>query len=145
MRKCANFFRYMTIHPIPLNFLIYEENFILFFISAVFPSCYDGKCATQRSQYLLCRIRGKKRELLDALNRTHTPFSKLLTGGINFRFWPIFCRVLYVLCTSKTSTLEYVPLVKGMSRATSLHKGNNVLDRFRFQKKGIDQFSQVFV
>ncbi len=25
----------MTMHPIPLNFLIYEENFILFFISAV--------------------------------------------------------------------------------------------------------------
>jgi hypothetical protein len=23
----------MTLHPIPLNFLIYEENFIFFFIS----------------------------------------------------------------------------------------------------------------
>jgi hypothetical protein len=26
---------YMTLHPIPLNFLIYEENFILFFISVL--------------------------------------------------------------------------------------------------------------
>jgi hypothetical protein len=25
----------MTLHPIPLNFLIYEENFIFFFISAL--------------------------------------------------------------------------------------------------------------
>jgi hypothetical protein len=25
----------MTLHPIPLNFLIYEENFILFFISVL--------------------------------------------------------------------------------------------------------------
>ncbi len=26
----------MTLHPIPLNFLIYEENFLFFFISVVF-------------------------------------------------------------------------------------------------------------
>jgi hypothetical protein len=26
----------MTLHPIPLNFLIYEENFIYFFISVPF-------------------------------------------------------------------------------------------------------------
>jgi hypothetical protein len=26
--------QYTTFHPIPLNFLIYEENFIFFFISA---------------------------------------------------------------------------------------------------------------
>jgi hypothetical protein len=26
--------KYMTLHPNPLNFLIYEDNFILFFISA---------------------------------------------------------------------------------------------------------------
>ncbi len=38
MRKCANFSpfmrsrdSYMTLHPIPLNFLIYEENLIYFF------------------------------------------------------------------------------------------------------------------
>ncbi len=40
-RKCANFstymrrplvvYSYMTLHPIPINFLIYEENFILFY------------------------------------------------------------------------------------------------------------------
>ncbi len=41
MRKCANFPHiwggrksYMTLHPVPLNFLIYEENFLFFFISA---------------------------------------------------------------------------------------------------------------
>jgi hypothetical protein len=28
----------MTLHPIPLNFLIYEENFIFFFISVICPS-----------------------------------------------------------------------------------------------------------
>jgi hypothetical protein len=42
MRKCANFspYRYvavshicMTLHPIPLNFLIFEENVLFFFIS----------------------------------------------------------------------------------------------------------------
>ncbi len=75
-------------------------------------------------------------------SHTHTPLSKLLTGGINFRFWPIFISVLYVLCTSKTSTKQFVPLVKRMSRATSLHTRNNVLDRFRFQKKGNDQFTK---
>jgi hypothetical protein len=73
----------MTMHP--LNFLIIEENFIFFFISAVFPSCYDGKCATQRSQYLPCRIREKKRELLDALNRTHThAIFKIIDRGHQF-------------------------------------------------------------
>jgi hypothetical protein len=29
----------MTLHPINLNFLIYEENFILFFISVYFELC----------------------------------------------------------------------------------------------------------
>jgi hypothetical protein len=28
----------MTLHPIPLNFLIYEENFVFFFISVIGPS-----------------------------------------------------------------------------------------------------------
>jgi hypothetical protein len=35
----------MTLHPIPLNFLIHEENFILFFISeewSVSPICRIG-------------------------------------------------------------------------------------------------------
>jgi hypothetical protein len=39
----------MTLHPIPLNFLIYEENFLFFFISADFfgggfclRSCFQG-------------------------------------------------------------------------------------------------------
>jgi hypothetical protein len=27
----------MTLHPIPLNFLIYEENFLIFFISVNIP------------------------------------------------------------------------------------------------------------
>jgi hypothetical protein len=43
MRKCtyispnmrSRWESYMTLHPIPLNFLIYEENFISFFISVV--------------------------------------------------------------------------------------------------------------
>ncbi len=30
---CGGRYAYMTLHPIPLNFLIYEENFIFFFIS----------------------------------------------------------------------------------------------------------------
>jgi hypothetical protein len=42
MRKCTNIFTIyeevvshicMTLHPISLNFLIYEENFLFFFIS----------------------------------------------------------------------------------------------------------------
>ncbi len=44
MRKCTNIFTIYeevvshickTLHPIPLNVLIYEENFILFFISVL--------------------------------------------------------------------------------------------------------------
>jgi hypothetical protein len=31
----------MTLHPIPLNFLIYEDNFISFFISAEQPARHD--------------------------------------------------------------------------------------------------------
>jgi hypothetical protein len=32
---------YMTLHPIPLNFLIYEGNFISFFISVVIVIGYE--------------------------------------------------------------------------------------------------------
>ncbi len=36
----------MTLHPIPLNFLIYEENFILFFISASSMAVAKDICRT---------------------------------------------------------------------------------------------------
>ncbi len=36
MRKGANILPYMTLHSIPLSFLIYEENFIIFFISVLY-------------------------------------------------------------------------------------------------------------
>jgi hypothetical protein len=36
MHKYKEVRSYMTLHPIPLNFLIYEENFLFFFISVHF-------------------------------------------------------------------------------------------------------------
>jgi hypothetical protein len=39
----------MTSHPIPLNFLIYEENFLLFFQCKVYPWFYIG--GTSLSEY----------------------------------------------------------------------------------------------
>jgi hypothetical protein len=50
--ECANFPPYMrnplvmTLHPIPLNFLIYEENFIFYFFSVM--SSWDRIFAEQK-------------------------------------------------------------------------------------------------
>ncbi len=43
MRKCTNIFTIyeeVVLHPIPLNFLIYEENFLFFFIGV--PGGHSG-------------------------------------------------------------------------------------------------------
>jgi hypothetical protein len=37
----------MTLHPIPLNFLIYEKNYLFYFISAVINVCVS-KCMNLR-------------------------------------------------------------------------------------------------
>jgi hypothetical protein len=39
MRMPLVILSYMTLHPIPLNFLIYEENFLFFFISVRMMLC----------------------------------------------------------------------------------------------------------
>jgi hypothetical protein len=144
MRKCANFSLYLNNYaPDPSESPYTWGKFYILFYQCSFPFMLWRKmCYTEITIFTL-QDQGEKTGIIRC-PKSHT-FSKLLTGGINFRFWATFSSVLYVLCTSKTSTIQYLPLVKGMSRATSLHKRNNVLDRFWFKKKGIDQFSQVFV
>jgi hypothetical protein len=76
MRKCTNIFTiyeevvYIILHPIPLNILIYEENFIFFFNSVSggilcrIPSLYDGDLM-QEEEVLLWLIEQKTTDTIE--------------------------------------------------------------------------------
>ncbi len=141
MRK---FFPYIWLCTRSLWISLYTRKILyILFYQCCFPFMLWRKmCYTEITIFTL-QDQGEKTGIIRC-PKSHT-FSKLLTGGINFCFWPIFSSVLYVLCTSKTSTIQYVPLVKGMSRATSLHTRNNVLDRFRLKKRESTSLAKFFV
>ncbi len=61
---------YMTLHPIPLNFLIYEENFIFFFISVV----WHGSLGCSVAQTVARRLGSRSK------SRIGTPQRRPSTG-----------------------------------------------------------------
>ncbi len=111
----------MTLHPIPLNFLIYEENFILFYLLHLV--CVAAKYGNTEVARCLClagaRIDAKNREgvVAEVCARVQghaslgTPLFAPLPSPSLFSsaFFTCICPVFYICATFPTDTVLYRP------------------------------------
>ncbi len=102
--------RYLTLHPIPLNFLIYEENFIFFFISVLTNErcSYDNTITAIQNHLLQADTYTCKTRLYS--EKEHCTVHKhknrlLLEHSIKFPFVYSRCNVYTILYNAFVVTL----------------------------------------